>query len=348
MTKRRLGAFLSRLTNFLKLGVAAALCLGTLGLALTTVDVLPAAAVAVPVVAGVSPAGGLPAGGNSVTITGSGLTSATAVHFGTTLVSPPFTSNSGTKIVLVAPAGALGSVDVTVTTAGGTSAVNAKDTYTYANAPTVTALHGDSAPTTGGNTLIIDGTNFGSSPTVKFNTTAATSITVLSSTQIEAVTPPEPAADNTVPPTIYNVTVTTPSGTSATSTASNFYWFGSGACSFSGTGVENAGAPPGASAYIQEAAPGPPSGRAVADFRASNSCPRSSSRSPLPPLRSRPGPGRAGTAGTRSGAPGRARTTISRSRGPLTPHPLRASSFRRRVRARPAAVPSPRRTATWR
>ena len=70
MTKRRSGAFLSRLIIVLKLGVAAALCLGTLGLALTAVDVLPAAAAAVPTVAGVSPAGGLPAGGNAVTITG--------------------------------------------------------------------------------------------------------------------------------------------------------------------------------------------------------------------------------------------------------------------------------------
>ena len=149
-----------------------------------------------------------------------------------------------------------GTVNITVTTAGGTSAVDAASDYTYANAPTVTALYGGSAPTTGGNTILIQGTNFTSGSTVKFATTAATSVTVLSSTQLEAVTPAEPVADNTVPPTIYNATVTTPSGTSPTSKASNFYWFGSGTCSFSGTGVENSGAPPDASAYIQGASSG--------------------------------------------------------------------------------------------
>ena len=43
---------------------------------------------------------------------------------------------------------------------------------------------------------------------------------------------------------------------SAKSTANQFYWFGSGACAFSGAGVENSGAPPGASAYIQGAVAG--------------------------------------------------------------------------------------------
>ena len=52
------------------------------------------------------------------------------------------------------------------------------------------------------------------------------------------------------------MTVTTGAGTSAKATANQWYWFGSGSCTFSGTGVENSGAPPGASAYIQGAVAG--------------------------------------------------------------------------------------------
>ena len=56
--------------------------------------------------------------------------------------------------------------------------------------------------------------------------------------------------------TIYNLTVTTGAGKSAKATANQWYWFGTGSCTFSGTGVENSGAPPGASAYIQGAVAG--------------------------------------------------------------------------------------------
>ena len=65
-----------------------------------------------------------------------------------------------------------------------------------------------------------------------------------------------PAINTETIGTIYNVTVVTGAGTSATSTASQWYWFGSGSCTFSGTGVQNSGAPPGASAYIQGAVAG--------------------------------------------------------------------------------------------
>ncbi|HVU26032.1 MAG TPA: cadherin-like beta sandwich domain-containing protein [Opitutus sp.] len=83
-----------------------------------------------PVVSSVSPASGPLAGGTTVTITGSGFTGATAVTFGATDASD-FTVDSDTQITVTAPAGTLGAVDVTVTTAGGTSATSAADKYTY-------------------------------------------------------------------------------------------------------------------------------------------------------------------------------------------------------------------------
>jgi hypothetical protein len=82
-------------------------------------------------VTGVSPGSGPVSGGTSVTITGSGLTGATAVNFDGTAASS-FTVNSDTSITATAPAAtAVGPVDVTVTTPSGTSATSGADQFTY-------------------------------------------------------------------------------------------------------------------------------------------------------------------------------------------------------------------------
>jgi outer membrane protein assembly factor BamB len=82
-----------------------------------------------PVVSGISPSSGPAAGGTSVTITGTNLSGATAVKFGSTLAGA-FTVVSATQVTATAPAGT-GTVDVTVSTSGGTSATGANDKYTY-------------------------------------------------------------------------------------------------------------------------------------------------------------------------------------------------------------------------
>jgi len=84
-----------------------------------------------PAVTGVSPNGGAAAGGAFVTITGSGFSGATAVHFGVTAAAS-FVVSSDSIIVAAAPAHAAGAIDVTVTTPGGTSPTGGSDTYTYA------------------------------------------------------------------------------------------------------------------------------------------------------------------------------------------------------------------------
>jgi hypothetical protein len=89
-----------------------------------------------PAVTGLSPSLGSPAGGTTVTITGSSLSGATAVHFGANAAT--IVSDSANQIVAVSPPGGLGEADVTVTTAGGTSAISAKDKFTYINVPTIT------------------------------------------------------------------------------------------------------------------------------------------------------------------------------------------------------------------
>lgn len=93
-------------------------------------SVTPAASVA-PVVSSISPARGASAGGTVVTINGSGFTAPASVRFGSAAASF-VTINSATQIVATAPAGT-GTVDVTVTTLGGTSATSAADQFTYAN-----------------------------------------------------------------------------------------------------------------------------------------------------------------------------------------------------------------------
>ena len=79
----------------------------------------------------VSPTSGPAAGGNAVTITGTGFTGATSISFGATNLSSGFTVKSASEIdVAAAPAGT-NVVDVTVTTPDGTSATSAADDYTY-------------------------------------------------------------------------------------------------------------------------------------------------------------------------------------------------------------------------
>jgi len=92
-----------------------------------------------PSVSSVSPTTGPKTAGTLVTITGSNLSGATAVKFGSTAASG-FTVVSAASITATAPAGSAGTVDVTVTTPGGTSATNSGDHYTYATVATTTTL----------------------------------------------------------------------------------------------------------------------------------------------------------------------------------------------------------------
>ncbi len=86
-------------------------------------------------VTGISPGSGSIFGGTSVTITGTNLTGATAVMFGSVTVTT-ITVNSPTSITVTSPAEGTSTVDVTVTTPGSTSVVNApSDQFTFA-APT--------------------------------------------------------------------------------------------------------------------------------------------------------------------------------------------------------------------
>ncbi len=83
-----------------------------------------------PAVTAITPTSGPAAGGTSVTISGTNLAGATAVRFGGASAAS-FTANQDGTIGATSPAGT-GTVDVTVTTLGGTSATSSADQFTYA------------------------------------------------------------------------------------------------------------------------------------------------------------------------------------------------------------------------
>ncbi|HXW32391.1 MAG TPA: IPT/TIG domain-containing protein [Acidimicrobiales bacterium] len=82
-----------------------------------------------PVVRALSPPSGPSAGGTWVVVSGSGLAGATAVDFGG--VPAVFTVVSDDALRVESPPHAAGSVDVRVTTGGGTSPLSSGDRFTY-------------------------------------------------------------------------------------------------------------------------------------------------------------------------------------------------------------------------
>ncbi len=169
--------------------------------------------VAAPTVTSISPTAGPATGGTVVTITGTNLSGASAVNFGGTAAAT-FTVNSATSITATSPAG-VGTVDVRVTTVGGTSATSGADQFTFVAVPTVTSISPTSGTTAGGTIVTITGTNFSGATSVTFGGTAATTFTINSATSITATAPTQAAG-------VVDVRVTTTGGTSATSAADQF------------------------------------------------------------------------------------------------------------------------------
>ncbi|MGY2011691.1 beta strand repeat-containing protein, partial [Nocardia gipuzkoensis] len=155
----------------------------------------------VPALANVVPNSGPVAGGTTVVLTGTDLTGATDVSFGATPAAS-FTVDSATQITAVSPAGT-GTVQVTATTAGGTSNGVA---YTFVPVPALTTVVPNSGSAAGGTTVVLTGTDLTGATAVSFGATPATSFTVDSATQITAVSS---AGTGTV-----QVTITTAGGTS--------------------------------------------------------------------------------------------------------------------------------------
>jgi hypothetical protein len=165
-----------------------------------------------PTVSSVSPSSGSTAGGTQVTITGTNLSGATAVDFGSVAATGVSVNSAGTQITATSPAGSAGTVDVTVTTAGGTSKTSSADEFTYVApvvvAPKLSAISPSSGSKAGGTQVTITGTNLSGATAVDFGSVAATGVSVNSAgTQITATSPAGSAGT-------VDVTVTTAGGTS--------------------------------------------------------------------------------------------------------------------------------------
>jgi hypothetical protein len=139
-------------------------------------------------VTGIAPSSGAIAGGTRVTITGSGFTGATKVVFGT-VPATKYTVVSDTEIIAISPAHAASVQDIQVTAAGGTiTSKVARDRFTYAN-PAVTGIAPSSGTPAGGTSVTVTGTGFSGATRVVFGTVPATKYTVVSDSEVIAISP---------------------------------------------------------------------------------------------------------------------------------------------------------------
>ncbi|WP_035838684.1 IPT/TIG domain-containing protein [Kitasatospora azatica] len=168
-----------------------------------------------PFKASLSGTSGPTSGGNTITINGTGLSTASAVNFGPNSATPTVISDSQLSVTVPAGTGA-GSVPVTVVTAGGT---NNGLSYTYEDAPTVNTISPSSGSTSGGTAVTITGTNLATTQSVTFDGTSA-AFSVINSTTLSVATPPGTAG-------AVDVVVTTTGG-SATMTGGFTYVAGPG------------------------------------------------------------------------------------------------------------------------
>lgn len=140
-----------------------------------------------PALTGVSPQSGLEIGGTPITLTGANFfTGATVAVDGTPCTNVVVLSAN--VLTATAPAGAVGAVAVTVTTSEGTVTVGNAFTYLDAD-PSLQGITPTTGSETGGTLVTVTGENFLGAVTVTFGGVVATSVTVVDTGTLTAVTP---------------------------------------------------------------------------------------------------------------------------------------------------------------
>lgn len=152
------------------------------------------------------------AGGAPVYVEGHGFTGATSVHFGT-VNAPSFTVEDDQDIsVMAPPVTATGPVEITVTTPAGTSTLNPGDVFTYVAGPTLTSESGSvSVNDPAGYDVGLYGFGLTGTTGIEFGAQGAATGIISMDDQDVYVVPP------TLGVGTYPVTVTTPAGTSSSS-----------------------------------------------------------------------------------------------------------------------------------
>ena len=154
---------------------------------------------------GVTPGGALTAGGTAVRISGYGFAPGSTVSFGGVAATSVVVVNP-TLITAVAPAGATGTVGISVSTPSGSSA-SQPNAFSYRSAAAasgfvLTSVSPANGPAVGGTQVNITGTGFLGGASVLFAGIPATDITSPGSSTIIARTPPNVAGP--VPVTVLN------------------------------------------------------------------------------------------------------------------------------------------------
>lgn len=141
-----------------------------------------------PTVSAINPNQGPSAGGQLVTITGTGFVApfTSVIVDGTLVPAVDVTIVSDTELTYLTPAHPAGPVKVTVTNQGGTSG---ELDYTYLDTPTAVSLTPPNGPLTGGTTVTVAGTGFLAGTTTVTVAGAPVTITVDSPTQLTFVSP---------------------------------------------------------------------------------------------------------------------------------------------------------------
>jgi hypothetical protein len=166
-------------------------------------------------------------GGTTVTITGSCFTGATGVLFGE-VDATSFVIVSDTEITAVVPAGAIGTVDVTVVGAGECGEATLPDAFEYTDAPIVTSVAPDRGPVAGGTLVTITGEGLGDTTSVTFDGIEGTGLTIVSDTVITVLSPAHPEG-------VVDLVVTDPDGGSE---PVDFTYVAPGAPVPGGTGID--------------------------------------------------------------------------------------------------------------
>ena len=154
--------------------------------------------------------------GTVVSIDGSGFTAATGVTFGG--VPASYSVGSDSSIVATAPDGS-GTVDVVVTTGGGSSQSGPADQFTFtprvreAGVPVITGVSPVAGPRAGGTRVTLSGTAFAGATSVRIGGASARIVSV-SPTSLRLIVPAGRGASPVV--------VTTPAGSSSPSKAARY------------------------------------------------------------------------------------------------------------------------------
>ncbi len=171
-----------------------------------------------PSVSSLSANAGATSGGTPVTISGVNLSGASSVHFGS--VPASFTVTGPGTITATAPAGAPGTVEVTVSTPTGTSAGSQVAAFTYTGsvpAPVVTLVNPNGAPVSGRPDVSVYGSGFTGARAVYLGSVPV-SFSVQSDTSLTLTAPAAPE------PEVVDVTVVGPGGTSARNQSDLFFY----------------------------------------------------------------------------------------------------------------------------